>query len=108
MTKLFPIEKTTLNDWRKVAGDSLMADGFNNFKNLYNGNYSSVMQWDIKQLKEEQTLLQPIHEKHLKPRSMVDKGSSFIMNGGSILKYKDRIKYGCSQMGYEKNSGCTP
>ncbi|MFD1246089.1 hemagglutinin [Paralysiella testudinis] len=50
--------------WRKEAGDTLITKGFDNFKDLYN-NRPDAMKWDIKQLQDEQKLLQPIHEKYL-------------------------------------------
>lgn len=102
-----PLSDKSLNNWRAEAGNALMDKGFNNFKDLYNGNYSSVKQWDIKQLKEEQNLLQPIHEKYLNKNGLIDSMGKPVTNG-SILKYKDRMNYGCGEMGYKANDGCKP
>ncbi|MFL1733062.1 hypothetical protein, partial [Moraxella oculi] len=113
-------------DWRKEAGDALITQGFNNFKHLYN-NRPNAMQWDIKQLHDEQTLLQPIHEKYLSnanlfrwvSNQMTDsKNRKYIgglikekqtqPSGIDILDKSSRIRYGCKLLGYTEKQGCKP
>lgn len=78
-----------------------------NFKNAFQGNYTSTKNWDINQLRAEQKLLQPIHEKYLLDyptfRYVTEK-----MTGVTILNYDSRIEFGCNGMGYSKAQGCTP
>ncbi|WP_273820419.1 DUF637 domain-containing protein [Pseudomonas asplenii] len=112
-------------DWRKAAGDALITGGFQNFKDLYNKVAMDPVAWDIKQLKGEQTTLQPIHEQYLKDHQnfvdlsnfMTDTsgfGGNFIkdrqgMDGGiNILDYKSRVEFGCKLLGYSAAQGCTP
>ncbi|WP_283190182.1 filamentous hemagglutinin N-terminal domain-containing protein [Pseudomonas sp. PMCC200344] len=112
-------------DWRKAAGDALITGGFNNFKDLYNKAVTDPVAWDIKQLKDEQTILQPIHQQYLGDRSsfqwisnvMTDVSvwpNSFIdqkqgvVGGVNILDYRSRVEFGCKLLGYSKSQGCTP
>ncbi|KLT73218.1 hemagglutinin [Neisseria arctica] len=90
--------------WRKEAGDTLITQGFNNFKYLYN-NRPNPIQWDIKQLKDEQRVLQPIHDKYLANKQLFRKVSE-IVSGVNILDYKSRIQYGCNLLGYTEKQGC--
>ncbi|WP_274585783.1 hypothetical protein V9W64_05895 [Neisseria leonii] len=110
-------------NWRKETGDVLMTQGFGNFKELYN-NRPNAVQWDIKQLGDEQALLQPIHEKYLKDYSLFRWMSEVLTDtkyGGKILNNKDaqdggidildqksRIRYGCKLLGYTEQQGCKP
>lgn len=93
-------------DWRKEAGDALMKGGFDNFRYLYN-NRPNAMQWDIKQLRDEQALLQPIHEKYLSDKDWFRSISGW-MTDVDILDYKSRIRYGCKLLGYTEQQGCKP
>ena len=74
-----------LYTWRAEAGDAFMNGGFNNFKNAFNGKFTSsnaTKAWDINQLRSEQKLLQPIHEKYLSDYNtfrFVSKGMTKIM-----------------------------
>ena len=83
-----------------------MTQGFNNFRHLYN-NRRNAIQWDIKQLRDEQTLLQPIHEKYLSGANLF-RWASGQMTGVDILNYKSRIRYGCKLLGYTEKQGCKP
>ncbi|MDK7178073.1 hypothetical protein QP445_11575, partial [Micrococcus luteus] len=64
-------------EWRKAAGYALIVGGFDNFKDLYN-NQQDPVAWDIKQLKNEQALLQPIHEKYLSDKKGFTKASQLL------------------------------
>lgn len=90
----------------KEAGDALIIGGFDNFKHFYN-NRPNAMQWDIKQLYDEQTLLQPIHEKYLLDKDLFQ-GVSGLITDVDILDYKSRIRYGCKLLGYSEGQGCKP
>lgn len=109
--------------WRSEAGNALITQGFSNFKNLYNSRPHAT-QWDIKQLRDEQTLLQPIHEKYLGSQPLfnwmsniftdTNYGGKFlsdkqVQDGGiNILDKSSRIKYGCKLLGYTEQQGCKP
>ncbi|WP_267268482.1 filamentous hemagglutinin N-terminal domain-containing protein [Pseudomonas protegens] len=112
-------------DWRKAAGDALITGGFDNFKNLYNKATTDPVAWDIKQLKGEQTILQPVHEKYLGGRDLFQSISGKATNtsgiaghfieerqgvpgGINILDYASRVEFGCKLLGYSKSQGCTP
>ena len=112
-------------DWRKAAGDALITGGFDNFKNLYNKATTDPVAWDIKQLRGEQTILQPIHEQYMGDRSVFTWTSNQVtdtaimpswlisdrqgVDGGvDILDYKSRVEFGCKLLGYSKSQGCTP
>ncbi|WP_259765933.1 DUF637 domain-containing protein, partial [Pseudomonas protegens] len=112
-------------DWRKAAGDALITGGFDNFKNLYNKATTDPVAWDIKQLKGEQTILQPVHEKYLGGRDLFQSMSGKATNtsgiaghfieerqgvpgGINILDYASRVEFGCKLLGYSKSQGCTP
>ena len=51
-------------EWRAAAGNTLIVNGFYNFRDLFNKK-TNPREWDIQQLKSEQKLLQPIHQKYL-------------------------------------------
>ncbi|MEN5093799.1 filamentous hemagglutinin N-terminal domain-containing protein [Pseudomonas protegens] len=110
-------------DWRKAAGDALITGGFDNFKNLYNKATTDPVAWDIKQLKGEQTILQPVHEKYLGGRDLFQTISGKATNtsgiaghfieerqgvpgGINILDYASRVEFGCKLLGYSKSQGC--
>ncbi|SDU21849.1 DUF637 domain-containing protein [Pseudomonas orientalis] len=113
-------------DWRKAAGDALMAGGYDNFKALYDKKVTDPVAWDINQLKNEQAILQPIHEAYLqdhkrfveltKEATSVDGFIKYIpfvetqrIEGGvDILDYKSRVKFGCKLLGYSASQGCAP
>ncbi|MDP9511632.1 filamentous hemagglutinin N-terminal domain-containing protein [Pseudomonas protegens] len=112
-------------NWRKAAGDALITGGFDNFKNLYNKATTDPVAWDIKQLKGEQTILQPVHEKYLGGRDLFQSMSGKATNtsgiaghfieerqgvpgGINILDYASRVEFGCKLLGYSKSQGCTP
>ncbi|WP_256676386.1 DUF637 domain-containing protein [Pseudomonas sp. RGB] len=112
-------------DWRKAAGDALMAGGYDNFKNLYNKNTVDPVAWDISQLKNEQMILQPIHEEYLSGHDVFlgvskymtdsDKGAGALpgdvpgVSGGvNILDYSSRVEFGCKLLGYDASQGCAP
>ena len=109
-------------EWRNAAGNELITAGFDNFKKLYNDKNTNPVEWDIKQLKDEQQALQSIHEKYLEDRKFFNAVSKAItnsdvikwsedqqINGGiDILDYNSRIKYGCKLLGYGENEGCKP
>ena len=107
-----------------------MKGGFDNFRNLYNNKQNPIF-WDIRQLKNEQSLLQPIHEKYLGEypvfqeisRKITDSngdlGKGFegfgMVNsdqqqpgGVNILDKASRIRYGCQLLGYTAAQGCKP
>ena len=114
-------------EWRKAAGDALIVGGFDNFKDLYN-NQQDPVAWDIKQLKNEQALLQPIHEKYLSDQKAFTKVSQLltleqmlnlsvfgiiqekqVQEGGiDLLDYESRVSYGCKLLGYSEKQGCQP
>ncbi|PMC14662.1 hemagglutinin [Oligella urethralis] len=117
-------------EWRKAAGDALIVGGFDNFKDLYN-NQQDPVAWDIKQLKNEQALLQPIHEKYLSDKKGFTKASQLltseqmlklnvfgskqiiqdkqVQEGGiNLLDYESRVSYGCKLLGYSEKQGCLP
>ena len=112
-------------DWRKAAGDTLMTGGYDNFKNLYNKKAVDPVAWDINQLKNEQKILQPIHEEYLsghdtflgvsKYMTDSDRGAGDlpvdvpgISGGVDILDYKSRVEFGCKLLGYDASQGCVP
>jgi filamentous hemagglutinin len=113
-------------DWRKAAGDSLMAGGYENFKALYNGKATDPVVWDINQLKNEQKTLQPIHEEYLQDHKRfvgltkdATSNEGFmkyipfvetqrIEGGVDILEYKSRVTFGCKLLGYSAGQGCAP
>ena len=113
-------------EWRAAAGNTLMVNGFYNFRDLFNKK-TNPREWDIQQLKSEQKLLQPIHQKYLSNEKIYlslikgvtsNKIFSIIPNplderkkiedGINMLDYKSRIKYGCKLMGYSEKQGCKP
>ncbi len=86
----FFIRRGTVYEWRDEAGQALMHGGFDNFSNAFKGNYTSTQSWDINQLKSEQNLLQPIHEKYLKDRSLVQRRGAQIFNQiPNVKSYED-------------------
>ncbi|PMC16529.1 hemagglutinin [Oligella urethralis] len=93
-------------EWRKAAGYALIVGGFDNFKDLYN-NQQDPVAWDIKQLKNEQALLQPIHEKYLSDYDAF-RWASEVLTDVKILDYESRVQYGCKLLGYGENQGCLP
>ena len=118
-------------DWRSEAGKTLMQAGFENFKELFNKGTSNPAVWDINQLKNEQQVLQLVHEKYLSAANTFTSLSGWITNtdnsmltmlapifgttarqgqsgGVDILNYKSRIEYGCKLLGYSASQGCTP
>ncbi|MFV8192909.1 DUF637 domain-containing protein [Acinetobacter soli] len=95
--------------WRDEAGAALMKGGFKNFKELYEGKVNDINAWNIKQLREEQLLLQSIHEKYFanyqwKPMVWIPEVTMQV----NLLNYNSRIQYGCKKMGYTVSQGCTP
>ncbi|HHT8610937.1 TPA: DUF637 domain-containing protein, partial [Neisseria meningitidis] len=113
-------------EWRAASGNALIVNGFYNFRDLFNKK-TNPREWDIQQLKSEQKLLQPIHQKYLSNEkdylSLIkgvtsNKIFSIIPNplderkkiedGINMLDYKSRIKYGCKLMGYSEKQGCKP
>lgn len=95
--------------WRDEAGAALMKGGFKNFKELYEGKVNDINAWNIKQLREEQLLLQSIHEKYFanyqwKPMVWIPEVTMQV----NLLDYNSRIQYGCKKMGYTVSQGCTP
>ncbi|WP_277951946.1 hemagglutinin repeat-containing protein [Pseudomonas sp. TH06] len=110
-------------DWRKAAGDALITGGFDNFKDLYNKNATDPATWDIRQLKNEQSLLQTIHEKFLGDHTFFQKVGKYatdtslnpfigdkqgVDGGVIILNYDSRVEYGCKLLGLSKSQGCAP
>jgi hypothetical protein len=106
---------SNLYNWRSEAGNALMNDGFNNFKNLYNNGTNNPVAWDINQLRREQTVLQPIHEKYLGDADFFRGLSNFLTDsnwpaikwispqtrvpgGVDITKYPSRVNYGCQML----------
>ena len=113
-------------EWRAAAGNTLIVNGFYNFRDLFNKK-TNPREWDIQQLKSEQKLLQPIHQKYLSNEKIylsLIKGATSnkifsiipnplderkkIEDGVNMLDYKSRIKYGCKLMGYSEKQGCKP
>lgn len=82
----------------------------------------ATKQWEIKQLNDEQKILQPIHLKYLKNRPIfvgltkymtkydsdfsLIKKSQRIPGGVNLLDIESRIKYGCHMLGYTEAQGC--
>jgi len=108
-------------NWRTAAGDALINGGFDNFKDLFNKVSTDPVAWDINQLKAEQSLLQPIHERFLGGRNIFQyvgglatdtsiwPDSVVGANGGvSILDYTSRVEFGCKLLGHTKSQGCAP
>ncbi len=117
-------------DWRAAAGDALMNGGFATFRNLYNSGTNNPVAWDVAQLRNEQKLLQPIHEEYLsgfwlglfRGASNIATNSDYLgltslagleqkqtMPGGvEILDYESRINYGCKLLGLHGQSACSP
>jgi filamentous hemagglutinin len=110
-------------DWRKAAGDALITGGFDNFKDLYNKTSTNAVGWDINQLKNEQSLLQTIHEKFLGDHTIFQKIGKYatdtslnpligdkqgVAGGINILSYDSRVEYGCKLLGLSKGQGCAP
>jgi len=111
-------------DWRQEAGDALMKAGFDNFKELYNNKILDPTNWDINQLKSEQTTLQSIHEKYLADKWFFPTISKWLTSSSSlgyfldekktqpgginILDYNSRVEYGCKLLGYSQSQGCKP
>ena len=93
--------------WRSEAGNTLMKDGYANFKKLYNGQYTNAVDWDVNQLKREQTSLQPVHEKYLKDKKWFRLATE-KMTDVDILDKDSRIKFGCELLGYDESQGCKP
>lgn len=92
-----------------------MQGGFDNFSGLYNGNFSGtlVKDWDINQLKNEQTILQLIHKEYLNDATTfnwVGKKLTSVWEGKEVdlLKYESRFNFGCYKMGYSSEQGCQP
>jgi len=48
--------------WLQKSGDTLINEGFNNFKDLYNNETSNSIKVGYQSTKNEQTVLQSIHE----------------------------------------------
>ena len=109
-------------DWRAAAGNVLMENGFDNFRNLYNNKNQHPVAWDINQLKMEQEVLQPVHEKYLsksnfftwttrkitQPWNFIIDEKQRVEGGVDILDIKSRIRYGCKLLGYSEEQGCKP
>lgn len=108
-------------NWRTAAGDALINGGFDNFKDLFNKVSTDPVAWDINQLKAEQSVLQPIHERFLggcnifqyvgwlATDTSIWPDSVVGANGGvSILDYTSRVEFGCKLLGYTKSQGCAP
>jgi filamentous hemagglutinin len=106
-----------------------MNSGFDSFKDLYNNGTADAIVWDINQLRAEQQVLQPIHEKYLSEREWFTWASSLLTNtsvpifgaggiltdekqgqpgGVDILDYRSRVQYGCKLLGYSADLGCKP
>lgn len=98
----------TVYEWRDEAGQALMHGGFDNFSNAFKGNYTSTQSWDINQLKSEQKLLQPIHEKYLKDGGLIRRGAQIFNQIPNVKSYEDRVEFGCKSMGYSGKNGCKP
>lgn len=97
--------------WRQQGGETLLANGFDNFKALFNGKFNNAVAWDIGQLNTEQTLLQPLHERFLGAYPTFRKVNKTIMRlkikgGVEILNKADRVRYGCSLLDYSVEQGC--
>lgn len=97
--------------WRQAGGITVLATSFDNFKALFNGGFSDPVTWDIHQLNNEQTALQPIHEQYLATHPMFVKANKTVFRlrikgGVNILDKADRVRYGCFRMGYRAEQGC--
>jgi filamentous hemagglutinin len=109
--------------WRSEAGNALMRSGFDNFRSLYNNSNQNPVAWDINQLKNEQQILQPIHQNYLGDKNTFTMISGYLTNsegvfspflkvdqkqdgGVYILDYNSLIKYGCKLLGYTASQGC--
>ncbi|SET27093.1 hypothetical protein [Thorsellia anophelis] len=106
--------KQPLQVWHSDAGNALMYVGFDNFQNLYNGIYSNAMEWDINQLRSEQTMLQYIHMTHLREQPLFNWAGELLtgaLNDGNsvnLMDYKSRFNFGCYKMGYSESDGFRP
>lgn len=97
--------------WRQQGGETLLTNGFDNFKALFNGKFYDTVRWDIDQLNTEQTLLQPIHEAYLTKYKTFRKVNKTIMRlkikgGVEILNKADRLRYGCILLRYSEEQNC--
>lgn len=118
---------TNIYGWRNEAGNTLILGGFDNFKALFDGKYTDAVVWDIGQLKNEQGLLQPVHEKYLEGHELFQILSNIatdtdwgvgvvpftseqqgVKGGVDILDYKSRVEFGCKLLGYSAAQGCSP
>lgn len=64
--------------------------------------------WDINRLAAEQTILQPVHEKHIKDSVIFTVLPRYVGTGAgrvNMMDLNDRIRYGCVMMGYNYNNG---
>lgn len=119
-------ERSDLYKWRDEARTVLLNAGFENFRDLYNGNVSDAAEWDRTQLKSEQAALQPIHEKYLSDRDvfnwltrkLTDSNVEFNIGiapgadkkqttpgGIDMLNENSRVNFGCELTG-QNNAGC--
>lgn len=111
-----PTERSEIYQWRDEARGVLLNTGFENFRDLYNGNVSNSAEWDRSQLKSEQAALQPVHEKYLGERTLfnwitkkaTDSESSpnvgmlwgsneeqVVPGGIDMLSEDSRVNFGC-------------
>ncbi|WP_432480650.1 hypothetical protein [Moraxella sp. ZY200743] len=99
--------RTSGIDWRREAGQALMADGYNDFKRLWQGEVVDYRQWDIDRLVQEQTILDPIHKKHIGGSLIFTLPPKYFTGSGTVdmTNLQDRIRYGCLMLGYNYING---
>ncbi|MDO4441383.1 MAG: hypothetical protein Q4B81_04295 [Moraxella sp.] len=98
---------TSGTKWRREAGQALMADGYRDFKRLWQGEVVDYRQWDIDRLVQEQTILDPIHKKHINGSLIFTLPPKYFTGSGTVdmTNLQDRIRYGCLMLGYTYTNG---
>ena len=94
-----------------------MLSGYEYFKKSFNSPNSYSAADDIAQLKREQLMLQPIHEKYFQNNSLhtqtylaLGRALTYAKDGYGVklTDYNSRIEYGCKSMGLTSAQGCKP
>ncbi|MCW0376086.1 hypothetical protein NB691_002920 [Xanthomonas sacchari] len=96
-----------MTDWRSAAGNQIMKNGFESFKDIYVDKSMDSLKWSLMQLGNEQRdpVLQKIHEKYLNemaPGTVT--GMQKIGGVDDLLDPEQRVNTGCRNMGLK--NGC--
>ena len=117
-----------LGGWKQE--NTLINEGFENFRYLYNNPREDALNWDIGQLRNEQKALQSIPDKYLNDKGVFTNAGKLLTNtdipylgagnnmvtsdrqgqpdGVDIRSYESRVVYGCKLLGYDASQGCSP